>query len=493
MDQSTKDYAAPPKLRSGRASRENEDWDDQMQAEEEVRALFEPGVTLPRSPIKKRNPPPEPPPAPRKPPTKPMARVNEEPSSPTRTIARPTAHENGEHTKNPEKASNPIKTLIQTAIGMMKRTKTRLRSQNTSGASREVRDVVLQEVDEIVAFMEAIHEIEDQMANVKHELQDIKQTMKNSEKPTKRAWDAIPAAVKTPATFPNTVHIGKREIDEKSQQEQTRRRLERAKFEITLIAEGVKTTQNQIAINNHLEITERLQGAVRQATITGPVPTILGVQKLKSSDIRFRCETEEEAERLREVDWSKAYPGIEVRRPKYGVVIHGIPIEEIDPHQDNMEDHARDMEIQNEKLNLKIARLRTLKPPNKLAPHARYTSFVIQTHEPEAADKCLKSGIHYNCRLYPAEKHTPQLQLTQCFNCQKWGHRASHCRGKETCAKCGDKHASKDCTKEGNLEAKCANCGDNHPAWHRDCPHRMREIKRIDEMKYEIKTAYFNE
>lgn len=99
---------------------------------------------------------------------------------------------------------------------MMKRTKSKLKSQNTSGSPKEVRASVLQEFDEIVAFMEAIHEIENQIANVKHELQDIKQTLKNSEKATKRAWEAVPEAVKTPATFPNTVRIDKRDIDEKS-------------------------------------------------------------------------------------------------------------------------------------------------------------------------------------------------------------------------------------------------------------------------------------
>lgn len=51
-------------------------------------------------------------------------------------------------------------------------------------------------------------------------------------------------------------------------------------------------------MNNHLEITERLQVAVQQAANTGPVPTILEVQKLKNNNIRFRCETEE-AQRLR--------------------------------------------------------------------------------------------------------------------------------------------------------------------------------------------------
>ena len=60
-----------------------------------------------------------------------------------------------------------------------------------------------------MTIMEAIHNIEDQMANVKLELREVKQTLMNSEKATKCTWEAIPETVKTPATFPNTVCIGK--------------------------------------------------------------------------------------------------------------------------------------------------------------------------------------------------------------------------------------------------------------------------------------------
>jgi len=158
-----------------------------------------------------------------------------------------------------------------------------------------------------------------------------------------------------------------------------------------------------------------------------------------------------------------------------------------------MEEHARQLEEQNKKLILKIAKLRTLKGPSKLDPAARHYSFVIQTHDPKAADQCLKEGIHYNYRLYPTEKYTCQLQLTQCYKCQKWEHRASQCRGKETCAKCANEHATQRCNKDETAETKCTNCGENHPAWHRNCSHRIKEIKRIDDLKFEIKNAYFNE
>jgi len=93
-------------------------------------------------------------------------------------------------------------------------------------------------------------------------------------------------------------------------------------------------------------------------------------------DIRFKCESAEEAQWLWEIDWTEAYPEIKVQRIKFGVVIHGISIDEIDPH-DDMEEHARQLEKQSKKLNFKITKLRTLKALSKLDPVARHHSFVI--------------------------------------------------------------------------------------------------------------------
>src|SRR5208282_2906463 len=45
--------------------------------------------------------------------------------------------------------------------------------------------------------------------------------------------------------------------------------------------------------------------------------------------IRVRCETEQ-AGQLRAIDWSEAFEGIKTHEPNYGIVIHGIPIDELD-------------------------------------------------------------------------------------------------------------------------------------------------------------------
>ena len=158
-------------------------------------------------------------------------------------------------------------------------------------------------------------------------------------------------------------------------------------------------------------MTERFQKIADRTATSGPPLAIGGFRKLKSNDIRFTCDSEEEANRLRELDWSKAFEGLEVRQPKVGIVFHGIPIEEINPHTDNLDDIAKEIGDRN---GLKGVKLRTLRAPSKLDPMARNYSYVALTHDVEAANKCLKKGIFLNCRLFNTEKYTPQYQLTQC-------------------------------------------------------------------------------
>jgi hypothetical protein len=181
--------------------------------------------------------------------------------------------------------------------------------------------------------------------------------------------------------------------------------------------------------------------------------------------------------------------GLVVRQPKFGIIIHGVHIDEINPHTDNnINDIAGEIGARN---NLEVVQLRTLRAPTKLDPLARNTSFVILTHDKEAADNCLKRGIYLTCRLYNTEKYTPQYQLTQCYKCQRFGHKAGHCRGKERCAKCsGDDHTTRECQTN---EPKCTNCGDDHTAWHPDCSRRREESERLDDLKFKMKSAYFNE
>ena len=75
-----------------------------------------------------------------------------------------------------------------------------------------------------------------------------------------------------------------------------------------------------------------------------------------------------------------------------------------------------------------------------------------------------------------------------CFKCQKFGHHREACRGRQTCAKCGEKdpdHAEEDCLKE----IRCANCEQDHPAYVRTCTVYQKE-KEIIEVKHKRNVSF---
>lgn len=89
----------------------------------------------------------------------------------------------------------------------------------------------------------------------------------------------------------------------------------------------------------------------------------------------------------------------------------------------------------------------------------------------------LPIAIHAGYLNCPVRPYIPNP--LRCFNCQRFGHSQTSCRGSATCAKCGTtEHASEDC---GN-EAKCINCGGDHPAYSRSCP-KWQSEKEIQQIK----------
>ena len=62
------------------------------------------------------------------------------------------------------------------------------------------------------------------------------------------------------------------------------------------------------------------------------------------------------------------------------------------------------------------------------------------------------------------------ISVTQCFNCQSFGHSAKNCRSKQKCLICGESHSHKGCPNKEAKKAKCANCLGPHVASYRGCP-----------------------
>jgi hypothetical protein len=82
------------------------------------------------------------------------------------------------------------------------------------------------------------------------------------------------------------------------------------------------------------------------------------------------------------------------------------------------------------------------------------------------------------------EAYKAQTGLTQCFNCQKFGHVWANCRQPPRCLWCGGGHIHKECPEKGNAAStpSCCNCklaeGEKpHPSNYRGCSHARDEMR----------------
>jgi len=76
--------------------------------------------------------------------------------------------------------------------------------------------------------------------------------------------------------------------------------------------------------------------------------------------------------------------------------------------------------------------------------------------------------LHIGYLRLPVSTYIPNL--LRCFNCQEFGHGKKACRGRETCAKCGQVGHISD-------QPKCLNCNGNHSAFDKNCHKWLFEKK----------------
>jgi len=130
------------------------------------------------------------------------------------------------------------------------------------------------------------------------------------------------------------------------------------------------------------------------------------------------------------MDWSIIFNEVKVKKRKYGLVLHGVPKKDLDPTITEEYYILRDeIEEENTSRNLQVEQViplrRTQKHLNKITAHH---SVIIFTHSMEEADECLRRGMFIKGRYYSPEKYTPELNITQCYKCYKFGHLAKHCK-----------------------------------------------------------------
>lgn len=130
----------------------------------------------------------------------------------------------------------------------------------------------------------------------------------------------------------------------------------------------------------------------------------------------------------------------------------------------------------------------------------KFNNFVVQVEK-----NCEIASVYRKTLLMNQKVHWEKLKtngITQCKNCQKFGHVASNCGMKYRCVKCKEEHLPGNCQRNTNNknddEVFCANCQTNgHPANYKGCPKYKQKVaervkiaqKKKEQHQFAVKSA----
>ena len=126
---------------------------------------------------------------------------------------------------------------------------------------------------------------------------------------------------------------------------------------------------------------------------------------------------------------------------------------------------------------LRITSRATGKPPKLIR---------VITDSSNHVTAAVKHGVKIGWVLHHCEPSKEPPHVTQCFNCQKFGHSTSDCKDELRCLRCAGKHTVKSCN-ELKERAKCANCSGSHATVYRGCPAYQNAVTEANKQKQETK------
>ena len=374
-----------------------------------------------------------------------------------------------------------LRTLLNEVCGQ-------LGKQNVKGTEGvKIRDTAISDLEDAVKYIDTMEEVFGATALTATRLNVFEAQMKELSDIVKAQSAATKSYAQVASTIPLPLRAQKQiQIREHKQKLHE----ERVKYQVTLTASAAtEEVKKSLATLSPKELTQRCQHAIKHANNNA---ILNGVRPLPNNNLRLHCRTEEEAQQLQRIDWSKAFDGLTPHKPQYGIVVHSVSKEEINFETTSQNAIIDKLQKFNSTRDIRITKVKPLRRKPRLINNegqiSTNQSIVIFTDDKEAANRCIYRGIHVNYSHHDAERYTPQLQITQCYNCTAYGHRATHSKStKPKCSKCGQNHVTDKCE---STEVKCGQCERAHESYHRECPVRQAERRRLFELKFQT-SPYF--
>ena len=337
-------------------------------------------------------------------------------------------------------------------------------------------DSVIVKVDNTSTQLEHHNEIS-RISNIENDIKEIKKALLESPTSRPKTWAQV-ASSGTHFSVSTDIQI---EMAKRERMERIKTDKAKTELSISLRSATDETQKKKLEDMTEQAIAEEIQSTVRKHVSDAAGFQILKVSKTNRSILKIQCSTEADKEKLASLDWEHYIKGAKQIKPMHGIVIHGVPKQDLD-----ITSLSKAKEQLEEKNNIIISKVMPLikQPRNPFAPTH---SIVIFTETPMQANKCIIDGILINYHRHAANRFAPQYQIMQCFKCHRYGHRADTCNAPASCGKCSEKHTSKECF---NKELCCVLCKGSHLAWSHECPQRQKEIERLKLLRATLPSTF---
>lgn len=413
-----------------------------------------------------------------------FGRTNARPHTPERAAKQSATKDDTQEPGNEGSTDPPMNALTDANDQLMKAIEM-LKTQRTSGENLTIKNAVITILEKLALTNQPLalprppqDSTEGQrISNVENDVKEIKETMhelKTMLAANKPLWSTIAASSQTKEGSTRAqiqLETAKREMLEQAREA-------RAKTTVTLTFRNASESV-YMALENTSDAAT-LQRAINESTAKSI--TIRKIQKLSGKLLKIHCHNEDDAKHLREIEWEKTITGVTLAAQEYGMVLDGVPINILDARTASQKD-MRELIQRTNNINVQRVALLTRKPRN---PNAPTQSIIIFTNVSKEANEAIEDGIRIEIkneetheivgRLYAAKRYNPQHQIKQCSRCQAYGHKAEACTRTITCRRCAQQHETRTCIMETN---KCTHCSGTRPAWHHECPRRIKEHEKL--------------
>ena len=106
--------------------------------------------------------------------------------------------------------------------------------------------------------------------------------------------------------------------------------------------------------------------------------------------------------------------------------------------------------------------------------------FQLKINDPTEAEALISQNLVCNVTgiVCKVEEFRQPISITQCFNCQSFGHSAKNCGSKIKCLICSEGHPHKGWPNKEAKKPQCANCKGPHVASYKGCPEYKKQAFR---------------